>query len=292
MYNKLVCALSGQTLHADNNTILTLLFNAVSIGSEVGKVVTPFPFIIDFNFQSSKLEANTKEDQKEFRRFVYYFLNNYKLEIKNISTSEITKFSFANSKQRPSKEDIDFVSHAILSFPCDEYEIFFKAYNMEFSLTPFVSSKKQFDIIKDNDFSINYNFKNKDDLVAWQLKSSIYNPHLRNITEGKTKSEINNIAIQRVLRKNKFDLYKEDVLKESLFFSISIFKYVGINGIRKKSINSIEKMFDTYWAIYKLTEMNININQTSVTYPNNRINDDLIKYHEKRLEVLRQELNK
>lgn len=289
MYNRLACALSGQTIQASNDAKVTLIFNGVSVGSEVGKVSTPFPFIFNFDF-ISKLEPSTKEDCKDFRRFIYYLLNNYDLTIKNLSESETKEFSFSNIKKRPSQEALDYVSNAILSFPSDEYEIFFKSYGITFSIVPFVSTQKQFEVIKNNDFLINYNFKNKDALIAWQLKNRPRNKELRKLIENKNSAEIHNIAIQRMLKKNKSDLYKESFLEESLFLQIPVFEYVGMNGIRKKSVKSIEKMFDTYWTIYKLTEMNINLNQTSITYPNTRINDDLIKYHEKRLEVLKQEL--
>lgn len=286
MHNRITCGISSRTIHSYNKEKLTVVFNAISTGEEVGKVVSPIPFIINMKFEDG-ITPITKEDNKEFRRLAYFLLKNKKVSIRNIETKEITDFHFKHDEY-PTTENIDFLTRALSEFPNDTFEVSFKSYNINFSVIPFISDKNAFEIIKNNDFNVNHWIKQKDDLYKWccketrKLKAEIEKAE-------KPESEIYLDFIIKATHRNKFKGIKEDLFKESIFFQPSIFRTIGIYGRGKKTMDSFHKMIDVYWTIFKLMNMNINLAQHSSVYPNTIpcFHEDNIKFHEEILKVLK-----
>ena len=286
MHNRITCGISSRTLHSYDKEKLTVVFNAISTGEEIGKVVSPIPFIINMKFEDG-IKPLTKKDNKEFRRLAYFLLANKEVSIRNIETKEITNFHFKRS-EFPTTESIDLLTLALSEFPNDTFEVSFSSYNMNFSVIPFITDKNAFDIIKNNDFNINHWIKRKEDLYKWCCKETRQLKKMMEETE-KPEQETYLDFIIKATHRNKFKGIRKDLFKESIFFQPSIFRTIGIYGRGKKTMESFHKMIDVYWTIFKLMNMNINLAQHSSVYPNSisGFHEDNIKFHEEILKVLK-----
>lgn len=298
MSNRIVCGISGATIEAYDKDDLILIFSVVSSGA-VGPINSQLPFIIDVNFKD-KLIPNSKDAQKDFRRFAYFIISEYTPKIIELETRKETILDLKAENANIS-DMIDQLINALSRFHYDQYEVQFKTRESygDLSIVPFVAYKSQFDIIKDNDFNVNYFIQSKEDLYKWICET--HNRKLRKkiMAMCETKEEEDNYfvnqdaspeqflkAINHAIIKNDFS-YINSTFLESFFFQPSIFKTIGLYGKVRKGMVSFHKMIETYWVIFKMQELNINFSQSSAMYPKHFANNNIIKLKELQLSDLK-----
>jgi len=289
MYNRVSCALSNRTMESYDGEELTMFFTAVSTGGEVGKINTPLPFIFDMKFEDGFIPLN-KESRKNFRRLAYFILKELSPTIISIETKEEQNFKYSFNEY-PSESDIDAIANALSSFPSDQYEVVFTPTSIKtpVSIVPFIADKKQFDIFKETDFNVNHFIKKKEDLYKWVCNLGFSAKKRMKESEG-TESEQYLSVIMEALRTNNFKNIESNLLGDVFYFQAGIFRSIGLYGRGKKSQNSFYKTIDTFWVLYKMIIMNVNMSQASNPYPNHLANDNLIEYHEKVLAALKEKL--
>jgi hypothetical protein len=294
MYNKVSCALSNRTIEAYDNEELTIFFSAVSNDCEIGKINTPLPFILDVKFEEGFV-ALDKKSKKDFRRLAYFILKELSPTVITMETKEELKFKYG-LMEHPTESDIDFIVNALSSFPYEKYDVTFvpsSCSDYSVSIIPFIADKKQFNIFKENDFNINHFINTKEDLYKFACNSGYTTSKIiKNKDPETAESEVYFNIIKEALRTNNFKNIESNLLGETFHFQYGIFKGIGLYGRGKKSMNSFDKMINIYWTLYKMIYMNVNMSQSSNPYPHHLTNDNLIKYHEKVLQNLKETLNK
>lgn len=269
-YNKIACSISKETIEAYDDDNLSMFISAISDGPYCGKFVGTLPFLFDIKF-TDKLTPHTDKSKHQFKVMLEWLVKSYNVRITKFEDKEPITYSLTETREDKDlrnklKEEI---SESILGSNSPNMIVEIHKHSTWFELSPFVAKKEHVDIILNNEYSLNFRLKRKEDLYNFMYRDDFDTPKCfeDDNKDYKAKHKFLIKALKDKKQRRNFSMSMSDADPFLLGFTPRTEFNADFPEYKLSSSEMISDHIDLYWLTKVLTTFNYDLLPNFTPYP-------------------------